>query len=49
MQVVCMLLAVIAITIGMLINNNIREDGKTDRWNACLTYSAPEMCKVALP
>jgi hypothetical protein len=44
-----MLLAVIAITIGMLINNNIREDGKTDRWNACLTHSAPEMCKVALP
>jgi hypothetical protein len=43
MQVVCMLLAVIAITIGMLINNNIREDGKTDRWNAYLTHSAPEM------
>jgi hypothetical protein len=47
--VVCMLLAVIAIAIGMLINNNIREDGKTDRWNACLSHSPPEVCKNALP
>ena len=33
--VVCMLIAVIAITIGILVNNNIREDAETDRWTAC--------------
>jgi hypothetical protein len=47
--VVCMLIAVIAITIGILVNNNIREDAETDRWTACLSRSLPEVCKKSLP
>jgi hypothetical protein len=34
LQSFCILQGGIAITINMLINNNIREDGKNDRWNA---------------
>jgi hypothetical protein len=49
MAVVCMLIAVIAITIGILVNNNIREDAETDRWTACLSHSSPEVCKKSRP
>jgi hypothetical protein len=41
----CMLLAVAAIIVGMLINNNIRGTARPIGGNACLSHNSPDVCK----